>query len=44
MNNTVAVLAADVILVKAMITEYVRIILNSILLVDPLGTVVADYR
>ena len=42
MNNTVAVLAADVILIKAVIAKRVRVILNSVLLVDPLGAVVAD--
>ena len=41
-NNAVAVLAADVILIKAVIAERVRVILDGVLLVDPLGTVVAD--
>ena len=43
MNNTVAVLTADVILIKAMLTQSVRVILNGVFLVDPLGAVVADY-
>ena len=43
MNNAATVLAADVILIKAMLTQSVRIVLNSVLLVDPLGAVVADY-
>ena len=42
MNNAVAVLAADVIFIKAVITERVRVILDGVLLVDSLGTVVAD--
>ena len=43
MNNAAAVIAAHVILIEAVIAEYVRVILNSVLLVDPLGAVVADY-
>ena len=43
MNNTIAVLAADVILIKAMIAECVRVVLDGVFLVDPLGAVVADY-
>ena len=42
-NNTVAVLTADVVFIKAVVTKRVRVILNSVLLVDPLGAVVADY-
>ena len=43
MNNTVAVLTADVILIKAVIAECVGIVLNGVFLVDPLSTVVTDY-
>ena len=43
MNNAAAIIAAHVILIEAVITERVGVILNSVLLVDPLGTVVADY-
>ena len=43
MNNPAAVIAADVILIKAMIAECVGIVLDGVFLVDPLGTVVADY-
>ena len=43
MNNAVAVLAADAILIKAMLTQSVRIVLDSVFLVDPLSTVIADY-
>ena len=43
MNDTVAVLAADVILIKAVVAKRVRIVLNGVFLVDPLGAVVADY-
>ena len=42
MNNTVAVLTADVVFIKAVVAKRVRVILNSVLLVDPLGAVVAD--
>ena len=42
MNNAATVLAADVILIKAMLTQSVRIVLDSVLLVDPLSAVVAD--
>ena len=42
MNNAATVPAADEILIKAMLTQSVRVILNSVLLVDPLGAVVAD--
>ena len=38
-NNAVAVLAADVILIKAVIAERVGSVLDGIFLVDPLGTV-----
>ena len=43
MNNTVAVLAADVILIETVVTQRVGVILDGIFLVNPLGTVVADY-
>ena len=43
MNDAIAVLAADVILIKAVIAKRVRIVLDGVFLVDPLGTVVADY-
>ena len=42
-NNAVAVLTADVILIKAVIAECVGIVLDGVFLVNPLGTVVADY-
>ena len=38
-NNAVAVLAADVILIKAVVAKRVRVILDGVFLVDPLGTV-----
>ena len=41
-NNTVAVLTADVVFIKAVVAKRVRVILNSVLLVDPLSTAVAD--
>ena len=41
-NNAAAIIAADVILIKAMLTQSVRIVLDSVLLVDPLSAVVAD--
>ena len=43
MNNPATIIAADVVLVKAMLAERVRVILNGVFLVDPLGPVVADY-
>ena len=43
MNNTAAVLTADVVFIKAVVAERVRVILDGIFLVNPLGTVVADY-
>ena len=43
MNNTVAVLAADVILIETVVTQRVGIVLDGVFLVDPLGTVVTDY-
>lgn len=43
MNNAVAVLAADAILIKAVVAKRVRVILNGVFLVDPLSTVIADY-
>ena len=41
-DNTAAIFAADVVLVEAMITQYVRIILDSIFLIDSLVAVVTD--
>ena len=43
MNNAVAVLTADVVFIKAVVAKRVRVILDGIFLVDPLGTVVTDY-
>ena len=43
MNDAVAVLAADVILIEAVVASRVRVILNGDLLVDPLSSVIADY-
>ena len=42
-NDAVAVLTADVILIKAVVAKRVRVILNGVFLVDPLSTVIADY-
>ena len=42
-NNPTAVITAHVIFIKAMLAEYVRVILNGVFLVDPLSTVIADY-
>ena len=42
-NNAAAVLAANVILIKAMLAERVGVVLDGIFLVNTLGTVVADY-
>ena len=42
-NNAVAVLAADVVFIKAVVAKRVRVILDGVFLVDPLSTVVADY-
>ena len=42
-DNAAAIIAADVVLVEAVIAKRVRIVLDGVLLVDPLGTVVADY-
>ena len=42
-DNAAAVRTADVILIKTVIAERVRVILNGVFLVDPLGAVVADY-
>ena len=42
-DNAAAIIAAHIILIKAMIAERVRVILDDILLVDSLGAVVADY-
>ena len=41
-NNPAAIIAAHVILIEAVIAERVRVILDGILLIKPLGTVVAD--
>ena len=43
MDNTPTVITAHVIFIKAMIAEYVRVILDGVFLVDPLSTVIADY-
>ena len=43
MNNTAAVIAAHVILIKAVVAKRVRVILDGVFLVDPLSAVVADY-
>ena len=43
MNNAVAVLATDVVFIKAVVAECVGIVLDGVFLVDPLGAVVADY-
>ena len=43
MDNAAAVLTADVILIKAVVAKRVRIVLDGVFLVDPLGTVVTDY-
>ena len=43
MNDAVAVLTADVILIKAVVAKRVHVILNGVFLVDPLSTVIADY-
>jgi hypothetical protein len=42
MNNPTAIIAAHVILIEAVVAKRVRIVLDGVLLVDPLGTVVAD--
>ena len=42
MNNAVAVLAADVILIEAVVAKRVRVILDGVFLVDPLVAVVTD--
>ena len=43
MNNTVAVLTADVVFIKAVVAKRVRIVIDGVCLVDPLGAMVADY-
>ena len=43
MNNAAAVIAAHVILVEAVVAKRVRIVLDGVFLVDPLGAMVADY-
>lgn len=42
-DNPAAVLAADVILIEAVVAECVRVILDSVFLVDPLSAVITDY-
>ena len=42
-DNTAAIVTAHVIFIKAMIAEYVRVILDSIFLINPFVAVVADY-
>ena len=42
-DNPAAVITAHVIFIKAMIAEYVRVILDSIFLINPFVAVVADY-
>ena len=42
MNNPTAIITAHVIFIKAMIAEYVRVILDSIFLINPFVAVVAD--
>ncbi len=42
-NNAATVIAADVILIKAVVAKRVRVILDGILLINPFSTVVADY-
>ena len=41
-DNTPTVIAANIVLIKAVIAEYVRVILDGVFLVDPLSAVVAD--
>ena len=43
MNNAAAIIATHIIFIKAVVAQRVGVILDSVLLVDPLGTVVADY-
>ena len=42
-DNAAAIIAADVVLVEAVIAKRVRIVLDGIFLVDPISAVVADY-
>ena len=42
-DNTPAVLTANIIFVKAMLAECVRIILDDILLIKPLGAMITDH-
>ena len=42
MNNAATIIAAHVILIKAVIAEYVRVILDSIFLINPFVAVVTD--
>ena len=43
MNNAAAIIATHIIFIKAMLAKRVRVILDGVFLVDPLGAVVADY-
>ena len=43
MDNTPAIIAAHIIFIKAVIAERVRVVLDDILLIKPLGAVVADH-
>ncbi len=42
-DNAAAVLTADVILIKAMVAEYIVVILDGVFLINSFVTVVADY-
>ena len=42
MNNAAAIIATHIIFIKAVVAQRVGVILDSVLLVDPLGAVVAD--
>ena len=43
MNNAAAIIATHIIFIKAVVAKRVRIVLDGVFLVDPLGTVIADY-
>ena len=43
MNNAAAIIATHIIFIKAVVAQRVEVILDGIFLVNPLGTVVADY-
>ena len=43
MNNAAAIIATHIIFIKAMLAECVRIVLDSIFLINPFVAVVADY-